>query len=312
MEINDLSPDNSPVEIQEYGEIYSSLGQFWILFGTTIACLILGSFVAIIPFLIQGVSFTNVATAMFDAKYANAARLAQTLSTICMFLFPALILTANLKKNPIKYFHLNTKSSPKTWQWLVLIVICSFGVTGLMGDINEWIPIPKKWATYFQGLEDAYYKEVFALMQMHGLSDLIVSILLVAALPAFLEELYFRGCLQTIFVKWFKNPTLAIIVSSVIFSAIHMSYYGFLPRFFLGMALGYIYYWGKDIKLNMFLHFINNAVSVIGIYTLSVKHQLTKEKMDETFPWYIGIVALLVFLYAFFQFKKTVPQTNNL
>ncbi|QES90066.1 CPBP family intramembrane glutamic endopeptidase [Rhizosphaericola mali] len=312
MEINDLSPEKSPSGIPKNGEIYTPAGQFGILFGTTIACLILGTFIAIIPFLVKGVSFVNVGTAMFDPKYANAARLAQTLSTICMFLFPALILTANIKKKPVEYFHLNAKSSVKTWQWLVLIVVCSFAVTGLMGDINQWIPIPKNWATYFQGLEDAYYKEVFALMQMHGIGDLIVSILLVAALPAFLEELYFRGSLQSVFVKWFKNPHVAIIVSSIIFSAIHGSYYGFLPRFFLGIALGYIYYWGKDIKLNMFLHFINNTVSVIGIYTLSVKHELTKEKMDESFPWYIGIMGLLVFLYAFFQFKKTVPQTNNL
>jgi hypothetical protein len=45
-----------------------------------------------------------------------------------------------------------------------------------------------------------------------------------------------------------------------------MQFQGFLPRFILGLFLGYLFYWSGSIWLPIIAHFINNAVVVSFSY----------------------------------------------
>jgi membrane protease YdiL (CAAX protease family) len=112
------------------------------------------------------------------------------------------------------------------------------------------------------------------------------------------------GYSRRFFGDWFRNPWIAIILTSIIFSAIHMSYYGFLARAMLGVVLGLIYYYGKSIWLNILAHFLNNAVAVTYLYISSLKGKLTKDALEDHFPIWLcllGMVLLAAFLH---QFKK--------
>ena len=62
---------------------------------------------------------------------------------------------------------------------------------------------------------------------MRSPAEFIFSLLVMALFPALFEETLFRGGLQQILVAWFKKPLLAITITSIIFSAVHFSYYGF-------------------------------------------------------------------------------------
>ena len=42
-----------------------------------------------------------------------------------------------------------------------------------------------------------------------------------------------------------------------------MQFYGFLPRFALGVALGYLMLWSGNLWLPILAHFTNNALAVI-------------------------------------------------
>lgn len=96
-----------------------------------------------------------------------------------------------------------------------------------------------------------------------GVSTLIVNLIIFALIPAVCEETFFRGALQNNLKDWFGNPHTAIIVTAIIFSAFHGDLFGFVPRFLMGIFLGYLFYYSNSILVNTAAHFTNNAIVVL-------------------------------------------------
>ena len=93
-----------------------------------------------------------------------------------------------------------------------------------------------------------------------------INLLVIALIPAIGEELTFRGVLQQALVRGTKNVHVAIILSAAIFSFIHFQFYGFLPRMFLGILLGYLFYYSGSIWTSILMHFVNNGTVVVLAY----------------------------------------------
>jgi len=102
-----------------------------------------------------------------------------------------------------------------------------------------------------------------SLLKPGGMGGLFVNLIVIAVIPAIGEELTFRGVIQKLLSKWFRNPHWAIFLTAFLFSAMHVQFLSFLPRFFLGMVLGYIYFWTGSIWLSILVHLVNNAVAVV-------------------------------------------------
>jgi membrane protease YdiL (CAAX protease family) len=100
------------------------------------------------------------------------------------------------------------------------------------------------------------------------------------------------------------GATGAIILTSVIFSAIHISYYGFLVRFALGVILGYIFYYSGSIWLSSFLHFLFNGFQVTAMYLAKDSGKLNGKGVEENFHLWAGVPALVVLIIVFYLFKK--------
>ena len=95
---------------------------------------------------------------------------------------------------------------------------------------------------------------------------ILINLVVMAVVPAIGEEFLFRGLLQRLFTSFFKNRHASIWVTAAIFSAIHMQFYGFLPRMMIGAMLGYMLVWSGSIWVPVTAHFINNALAVIFSY----------------------------------------------
>ena len=95
---------------------------------------------------------------------------------------------------------------------------------------------------------------------------MLMNVIIMAVLPALFEEMFFRGVLQQKLTQWWGKGHLAIFVTAIVFSAIHMQFITFLPRFLLGLLLGYLLRWGKTLWLPILAHFINNFVAVLTFY----------------------------------------------
>jgi uncharacterized protein len=143
---------------------------------------------------------------------------------------------------------------------------------------------------------------------MNNVADLIASLFIVALLPALFEEALFRGGVQNLLSRWIKLPIVAIIITSIVFSAVHGSYLGFLSRFFLGFVLGFMYYRTGNIWLNVAAHFINNAIAIITLYVYTRNGQQPSMKdMEGEMPWWLMLVSAVV-VFLLFKFFNRVSQ----
>ncbi|MFT6747699.1 MAG: membrane protease YdiL (CAAX protease family) [Glaciecola sp.] len=143
--------------------------------------------------------------------------------------------------------------------------------------------------------------------------QLVYSFLFIAIVPAVGEELFFRGGLQKVLVKRFGNIHNAIFFSALIFSAFHGDITAFFYRFFLGIILGYTFYWTKNLLIPIFIHAANNGITAFGMYyafnatdipdvdTIDLASQKTYAVIFST----IGTAAILWVYYFFYKAQST-------
>ena len=103
------------------------------------------------------------------------------------------------------------------------------------------------------------------LTQLTSPGRLAVALVVVALVPAVSEELVFRGVIQRNLVRWF-SPHAGVWLGAALFSAIHFQFFGFVPRFVLGLGLGYLYLWSGNILVSMAAHFTQNAFQLLLLY----------------------------------------------
>ena len=139
----------------------------------------------------------------------------------------------------------------------------------------------------------------------------MMSIALMAFLPALCEETLFRGGLQNFLTRATKSPWLSIIIVSILFSAVHFSFWGFVPRIFLGIVLGALFHYSGKLWLSILAHFINNALAITVLYISTQQGKSLQEamKQDETSFW--GILALPLVIGLFGLFKKVSVRRRS-
>jgi len=251
------------------------------------------------------VPFIEIQTVLLHPENTSMTQIANAFASIIGFGVPALVVayftkgtfTSNLGFKPI--------TSEKQVGIVILLAFTGLILSGALGDLTDKITFSSSIRTWATDLEAQYKKALMAMTQMRSIGDLILAIVAIAVLPAIVEELYFRATLQKIIIDWSGKPLLAIVITAILFSAFHFSYFGFLSRMSLGIVLGLIYYYTKTIWLPILMHFVNNAIGVSALYAVRNNPKKIDQVMDSnlTFYWvFIGLVALVIL---FKQLKKT-------
>jgi len=256
-----------------------------------------------------GAPITELESVLKNPKYADAARVAQGLGALLTFGLPALIYGMIVDKKPLAYLGFNERAKPAQFFYIAGIMFLALFVGAGLGQLNELIPISKSLAEKFKKMEEDYNQQVVAIATMKNLKDYIYTLITIALIPALVEELLFRSSLQQIMIGLTKNVFAGILITSILFSVVHISFYGFLTRMFLGLLLGYIFYYSKNAWLNIFAHFFNNAFVVTNMYFLSRAQKLDTHAMEDHYPWYLGIVSGLLLLFLMILFRK---ESNKL
>lgn len=144
-------------------------------------------------------------------------------------------------------------------------------------------------------------------LSFNSFADFIIKTLLVAFLPALSEELFFRAGIQKEMTLGRVNPNLAIILTALIFSAFHMQFDGFLPRFFLGLILGYVYQWSGSITVTLILHFFNNFILLLTAY---LNPQVINSENEAAMPQ-IPVYILLISIVSVFILRAKLIELKN-
>lgn len=106
--------------------------------------------------------------------------------------------------------------------------------------------------------------ELVKLLQHPTVLNFAANILLIAAVAPIVEETLFRGILFGSLRKYMGEWT-AIIISAVVFAALHLDTAGFFPKFVLGIGLGYLYKKHHSIYPSIGMHAINNLMAVLAV-----------------------------------------------
>lgn len=292
---------------------FSGLGQLGILLLLVGGGLVIGSLIAVGAWMgLTGGSMMNMQQDMLNPANAGPIKIVQAISTLFGFFLPAVGFAFICFRNGW-----DALGFQKSWVWKLagislLIIVCSGPLIDSLTTINKQIPISPAAKAFFDKMEKAYEDQVKAIADVKSISQFLLSIFMIAILPAVFEEVLFRGALQGLLQRWWKNGWLAIIVTSIIFSAIHGSWYGFIPRIALGMILGAIFFYTNNIWYSILVHLANNAAVVSYMFYLQRSGQPVSVASEPSFPVWAGLAALIVLVVLFRLLRKSteavVPQ----
>lgn len=245
-------------------------------------------------------------------------KIVQISSSTGMFILPALFFARIESGNWQDYLKLKSPL-PVLLILTILLMFISVPLLELSVDINTSMKLPSflaKMEEWMRRQEDQMAELTKQLLTMKTPGALLVNLLMLAVIPAIGEEFIFRGCLQRLFKELTGNYHIAIWLTAIIFSAIHMQFYGFIPRMLLGAMFGYLLVWSNSLWLPILAHFVNNATAVITAYVFQQQgkslDQLSETQTGSWPAYLISLAGTSVLLWYFYQKGKTPhPVIHN-
>jgi membrane protease YdiL (CAAX protease family) len=260
--------------------------QFFVFIIVTAVMLVVGALIAmgVITLLYNFDTFMKVMQLQIDGPQAvRALWIIQFITTTMPILAVPVFFAYVVVKEPQSYLKLNGRFPLQLLILVFFIMFMSLPIMEQLSNINERLVLPpflKGVEEWMRESEKQAEKATNILLKMDTVWDMIKAVLFVGGLTAVVEELMFRGALQTIFIRWTKNHHAAIWITAALFSAFHMEFFGFLPRLMLGVFFGYFVYWSGSIWTSIWAHFINNGTAVVITYLY--QHKTIKTSPDDT------------------------------
>ncbi|WP_321997441.1 CPBP family intramembrane glutamic endopeptidase [Draconibacterium orientale] len=202
----------------------------------------------------------------------NLYKFIQVVQAIGFFIVPPFILGYLFHGQSNEYLYLNKSFNSQSVILVVAMMFFAAPAINLIGELNsnmsfpEWLSGVEEW---MRNAEQNAAEITKAFLNVKTIGGLAFNVFMVALLPAVGEELLFRGVIQKIFSKITRSHHWGIWISAILFSALHMQFYGFVPRVLLGALFGYLLVWSGSMWLPIIAHFLNNAIAVIAMYFIN-------------------------------------------
>ena len=259
--------------------------------------------------LIYGVNPSHLETVMQDLSKPETVSLLkffQIFQTIGVFILPPLIIAWFLDPYPALFLRCHKRPDVLSLLFVAAIIFVSNPLINWLTELNSQLSLPN-WLhgveIWMQDAENQASKITTAFLTDTSVKILVLNLVMVAILPAIGEELLFRGIVQQLFQKMTRSSHAAIWISAAIFSAIHLQFFGFLPRLLLGAMFGYMLEWSGTLWLPIVAHFANNAIAVIAYYLMN--KELIGDGIEKTGTSSDGssfmVILSLIFLFVLFR-----------
>ena len=263
---------------------WSQLGIFLGLFG---GAFVLSSVLMAVFIFSSGIQLADVDNIDWtNPKLIGTLKWIQGISSILIFFLPAWIYAKiTFSGSAFSFLGIRKAERQAMYSLAIIVIILAFPFVIWLGELNQKIDLPE-WMT---ALERDTGKQMEALLKVNKPIDIFVNVLIIAVLPAICEEICFRGALQRILIQCTKSPWVGIILTSILFSALHLQFQGFLPRMFLGILLGALYWHSGSLWTCILAHFVNNGVQVVAV---SFAPQYVTE--NPSIPAFAGLISAVV------------------
>jgi hypothetical protein len=240
----------------------------------------------------------------------------QAFASMGLFVLPPLIYARLIGQKPRYFLMLDERPSIPFLAFASILMAVQLPWINALGSWNnsiEWGGMFRSVYDSMRAQEDAAAELIGQFLYMPGLVDLFQTLVIVALIPAIGEELLFRGVVQPMLSEK-RGAHFGVWITAFVFSFIHFQFFGFFPRFILGVILGYLVVWKKSLWYSIVAHFTNNALAVIGYF--AYQHQWIELNPDEwgtgenTQLWiFLSLILGIVLFGAFYKFAKRQGQS---
>lgn len=258
----------------------------------------------------------------------------QFVQQAALFLLPPLCMAYLWSKQPLEWLRVkgNGRLAMSNGLWAIALMLVALPAINLLGDWNQQMTLPaflEPLEQWMKTQEESAKILTEQFMNVTTIGGLIINLLLMALLPAIAEELTFRGVLQRLFEgkgekgdeakgdeakrrEGERIPHLAIWCSAILFSAIHMQFYGFVPRMLMGALFGYMLVWTGSLWIPILMHFTNNAMAVL-LYFVTLRQGWDMEKVDAigtNDTLWLGVVSMVITIIGIYAFRRSTTMSN--
>lgn len=241
------------------------------------------SVVAALPFVgIESMMNISSIDEMTSPETINVLKYFQVVQAFGLFIVPPFILGWLYYGKSSEYLFLNKSFNFASVLLVFVLMFFAAPLVNFVGELNanmafpEWLSGVEHW---MQNAEENAEMLTKAFLNVDTTGGLLFNIFMIALLPAIGEELLFRGVIQRIFTNWTRSNNWGIWISAILFSALHMQFYGFVPRMLLGVLFGYLLVWSGSMWLPIIAHFLNNAIAVVGYFLID--KNLIKPELED-------------------------------
>lgn len=189
----------------------------------------------------------------------------------------------------------------RPWGVLIWVVVLTFGTI-----------IPSEWMLEQLGVEMSEpMQHVFEEIMKSPAGYVAIGLLAPLA-----EEMVFRGAILRVLLKVFDRRWhwLPIVVSAVIFGAVHGNMAQFLHATLLGLLLGWLYYRTGSIVPGVVLHWVNNSIAYVLVNLLpqtANSNLIDLFNGDQRAVWMSLGFSLCILLPSLFQLAVRMKRIDN-
>lgn len=247
-----------------------------------------------------------ITLASLSFNFSVNPQIIQGLSQI-IFLFGATILLSNII--PLKFKTLFRLEENIDFRFIGLGIVGLFFLnlfnTGYV-SLQEYM-IPNSLMPYYNDyvklMESLYDK----MLRGNDVYDFVTALVVGAVIPAISEEFLFRGFGQRA-LEENNSVRYSVFITGIIFGIIHFNFINLVPLILIGIFLGYLAYTSKSILVPIFIHFLNNAVSILLFYIEEpeiISDEPNLSLLNSILLSVVGLAGVILIIKTLFRFGNS-------
>ncbi len=241
--------------------------------------------------------------------------IATVMQDVIVFILPAIATAMLITRRPADFLSIRRNPGVTGICLTALLLIMSIPAMNVIITWNASLELPGEIGEWMRNMENSAAETISMMINGQSVMSLIMLILVVGIFAGLSEELFFRGCIQRMMITARVNPHVAIWLTAVVFSAIHLQFYGFVPRLLLGALFGYLAWWSGTVWTSVAAHVFNNVLAAVTMWmkdrdessgVAQLDNYGTENPMADIASLLLVAVCLCV-IYRLYSGKKIIP-----